>query len=234
MTDGHRAEVDYRRLIFAGAEPRVQPRLAFVAQRQERATLSIHSRFEPAGGEATDELLELDLAIHYPDATHAELRVVRAATTAADIPGIESTVGVTMPTTIHAMGLVDAPQVHAPAAASPRAVEYVRGALVQAAPVLVPTLPEQSIGDGARWGADDLHHTLIAHTDEAVVVERRGSISYQASLPDGRRVDVLEEQRYRIEAPLDGLARHMEATLEVRGSDGTCRSTRLYFDVERR
>lgn len=215
-----------------GDEPRRRPRVHFEPGREERATLTFDSLFEPAGAERARERLELELAVRYPTAQRVLLEVREARTTAGDIPAIETTLGTTAAMTFHPTGAAEQePELVLAPGAHPRAAAYVRGALVQVLPALVPAFPGEPVGEGARWGGQGLDFTLVEDAGDALHVERRTGLEREEVLPDGRRIDASEEQVYRILARLDRVARSIEAELRTRGSEGTRRRTELRFEV---
>ncbi len=214
-----------------GAAPRRQPRIAFEVDREERATLVFDSVFEPAGHPRVEEQLELELALTYEDSSRVRVEVRDARTTAGDIPAIGTTVGTTARVVFHPTGATEEPAVSPPAGANARAATYVRGALAQVLPALVPAFPDRAIGEGARWGGEGLSFRLVSDDGERLVIERRTGLDREEHLPDGRSIEASEEQVYRIDARLDRVARSVEAELLTRGDDGTRRETDLRFRV---
>lgn len=223
--------IGWLQLQEAGSEPRRRPRVAFEPGREERGTLTFDSVFEPAGHSRIEERLELELALTYEDSSHVRIEVREARTSAGDIPAIGSTVGTTARMVFHPTGATEEPVVTPPAGARPRAATYVRGALIQLLPTLVPAFPEEAIGRGARWGGQGLGFTLVADEGDALRIERRSGLDREELLPDGRSIEASEEQVYRIDARLDRVARSVEAELLTRGADGTRRETQLHFEI---
>ncbi len=219
------------RLFDAGREPRAAARFAFVPGRREQAVLEIDSRLTRGSETLQDEHASIRLDVRYPSADRVELTVRRAETTAADIPRIESAVGLRFAQRFHGTGETDLPEITFPDAAEPRSADYVRGAVVQVASNLLPVMPAEPVGGGARWARDELRFTLVAPPGELFSVERRSGIHGPTRLDTGETVIVNEEQVYRMDAPAKGIARHVEAELVAGQPGGATRTTRLRFDV---
>jgi hypothetical protein len=220
-----------RRVFDPGREPRVRDAFVFVPGRTGEHSLTLVSRLDRGASHLGEERLTLRLGVRYPTADTVELTLLHAETTSPNMRRIESTRGARSVQKFYPSGETELPEITLPPAVDARAGEYIQGALVQIASNLLPTLPHEPIGEGARWGGDDLRFELIARRGPLLVVERRSGKNGPTELATGETVFVKEEQTYRIDAPLDGIARRVEAVLVADQPGGTVMTTRLYFDA---
>ncbi|MFO0762075.1 MAG: hypothetical protein U0359_36890 [Byssovorax sp.] len=220
-------------LLDPGEAPREHPTFAFVPGRTEAARLGLHSRVERGGAPAGEEHVDLVFDLRYSAADTVVMTVRRAATTAPDIPRIGTTIGMIFTQKIHPSGEVEVPEVTYPPAVDPTAGSYIRGAVMQVAPNVVPLFPPEAVGPGARWALPNLMFSLRERRGEVFVVERRGGIHGPTKMEDGTVVMASEEQIYRMDAIANGVARRMEADLVAEGPPGTVRRTQMVLEIER-
>jgi hypothetical protein len=173
-------------------------------------------------------LLELTSVLSRGDKTLGEERVkvrlsVRHADTAA---------GMVLTQRFHPLGATDIPQVMTPKHASARAADYIHGAIMQLASGLLPVAPVEPVGEGARWGHEDLRFELIARRGDELTVERRSERKGIHKLATGDVVNLSETQTYRIETRPGSIARRIEAVLVSDQPDGSVITTRLRFEPE--
>jgi hypothetical protein len=216
-----------------GREPRSVLSFAFVRGRREGRVLEMNSHLELAGKTRVDEHLELRFAVAYPAVDRVELTLRRAATTARDIPSLDSTLGARIVQNLGKNGAVDPPGFIFPDGANGTAAQYVKGAVTEAAGAFLPQLPPTPIGVDARWrwSADAPTFRLDARHDPQLVLVRTTEIHEARRLERGRPIQIDEEQSTRIETTLDGIARHIDGQLVTGKGAGTKRTTQLKFDV---
>ena len=157
--------------------------------------------------------------------------MLHAETTAPDIQRIESTLGTRVVQKFYPSGVTEMPEITVPPAAHDRAGQYVQGAPVQIASNLLPVVPSEPIGEGSRWERQGLRFEMLARRGSLAVIERRSEHPGPTVLGTGETVFVSEEQTYRLEAPSDAIARHVDALLIADQPGGTVRTTRLQLDA---
>jgi hypothetical protein len=229
------AEVDDAdvHVLEEGREPRAVVRFAFVPGRREARVLEIDSHVELHDKPRVHEHVTLRFDLRYAAADAIELTLRRAETTAVDIPLIGTTVGATFTQKIGADGATDKPEAIFPAGADGTAKEYVQGAVVQLSSNLLPRVPATPIGEGARWrwGRHDAPvYRVESLRDGKIAVEVTAAIHGKRRMENGRIAPVNEDQTAHIEAPLDGIARHVASTLVVARSSGPKVTTEVHFD----
>jgi hypothetical protein len=227
--DASKAEI-----LDAGREPRSPLTFAFVPGRREARVLAMDSLLELHGTTRMSDRIELRFEVTYPAADSVALLLRHAETTAPDVSNIASTVGAVVRQELGKAATAEPPEVTFPAGADGTAAQYVKGAVVQGAAAFLPSLPSAPLGEGARWrfgGEDGARCDLVSRRDGRVVLERTAEIHGVRRLDVGKPVMVDEDQRMRIEIPLDGIARHVEATLVNEKAGGTKRTTHLRFEV---
>ncbi len=227
--DASRAEI-----VDEGREPRSPLTFAFVPGRREARVLGLESLLELKGETRVNDRLELRFDVAYPTADSVELVLRHAETTAADVKGIASTVGAVVKQQLGRAATGQPPEVTFPDSADGTAAQYVKGAVVQGTTAFLPSLPSAPVGEGARWrwgGEDGAHCDLVSRRNGLVVLDRTTEIHGVRRLEKGKPIMVNEDQRMRIETPLDGIARHVEATFVDEKVGGTKRTTHLRFEV---
>jgi hypothetical protein len=227
--DASRAEI-----IDEGREPRSPLIFAFVPGRHEARVLALESLLELKGETRVNDRLELRFDVTYPTADTVELVLRHAETTAADVKGIASTVGAVVKQQLGKAATGQPPEVTFPDSADGTAAQYVKGAVVQGTTAFLPSLPAAPVGEGARWkwgGEDGATCDLVSRRDRLVVLDRTTEIHGVRRREKGKAMIVNEDQRMRIETPLDGIARHVEATFVDEKVHGTKRTTHLRFEV---
>jgi len=219
------------RVLEAGREPRAQTTFAFVPGRAEKAVLELQSKMTRGDSTLGEERVTVRLDVRYSAKDKLEMTVTFAETTARDIQQISSTIGARLTQSFYPTGEMELPAFTPPAGADAHAAEYVKGALVQVASNLLPLVPKEPVGEGARWEHDALRYELLGRRGDLLTVERRSGRHGPTHLATGETVYVSEEQTYRIEAKPDGIARHVEALLVADQPTGAKLITRLNFDV---
>jgi hypothetical protein len=226
------SSADLRLVVLEqGREPRVAAAFVFVPGRTGEHSLTLESRLDRGSSKLGEERVALRLGVRYLTEDQVELTLLHAETTAPDIERIESTVGARLVQKFYPSGVTEMPEITTPPAADARAGQYIKGALVQIASNLLPVVPSEPIGEGSRWSRDDLRFEMLARPGSLFVIERRSGHHGPTRLDTGETVYVSEEQTYRIEAPPDGIARHVEALLVADQPGGTVRTTRLQLDA---
>lgn len=218
-------------VLDQGREPRVAAAFVFVPGRTGEHSLTLESRLDRGSTKLGEERLSLRLGVRYVTEDKVELTLLHAETTSPDIKRIESTVGARLLQKFYPSGVTEMPEITIPPAADARAGEYIKGALVQIGSNLLPVVPSEPIGEGSRWNQNDLRFEMLARRGSLVVIERRSGRNGPTQLDTGETIYVSEEQTYRIEAPPDGIARHVEALLVADQPGGTVMTTRLQLDA---
>ena len=207
---------------------------AFVPGRREARVLEIDTLLELAGKPRVNEHVELRFEVQYTAADAVEITLRGATTTATDVAGIQSTLGATFKQKFAKNGATQAPEANFPPGAEGAAKAYVQGALSQVSATMVPLVPTTPVGEDARWtwgNADGPRARLVSRKDTQIVVEQTTEIHGKRKIDTGKRIQVDEDQRSRIEAPLDGIARHIDSTLVADRERGTKRTMRVRFDA---
>jgi hypothetical protein len=221
-------------VLDEGREPRAPVTFAFIPGRREGRVLEIETRMEMGELTRVNERVELRFEVRYTAADAVELTLRRAETTAADVPGIATTAGAIFRQRFGKEGTADPPEIVFPPGANGTAKQYVEGAVTQVAASFLPAFPPGPLGEGARWRwgkGEGPTYRLVSRGDGKVVVEETLEIHGPRRRDRGKTVEVNEEQRTRIEAPLDGIARSIEATLVADRAKGTKQTTHLRFGV---
>lgn len=221
-------------ILEQGREPRALVTFAFVPGRKEARVLAVDSHLELKDQPRVDEQVELRFDVEYPAADSVTLTLRHAEATAADIPHVESTVGAVFRQRFGKDGAADPPQASFPPSATGAARQYVEGAVTQLASAFLPAFPSTPVGEGARWrwGAGDSPiFELKERRDDRLVVTETLEIRGPRPVDRGKVIDVSEDHALRIEAPRDGIARHVESTVVADRKKGTKRTTHLRFDV---
>jgi hypothetical protein len=220
-------------VLEEGKDPRAVVHFAFVPGRHEARVLEIDSHIEVHDKPRVHDHVILRFDLRYPAADAIELTLRGAETTVAEIPNIGTTVGATFKQTLAKDGATEPPTPTFPAGADGTAAEYVRGAVVQLSSTLLPHVPATPIGEGARWrwGPRDAPiYRLESLRDGRMTVEVTSAIHGPRRLETGKRIAVDEDQTTHIEAPLDGIARHVASTLVADRPSGPKVTTELHFD----
>jgi hypothetical protein len=221
-------------VLDEGREPRAPVTFAFVPGRREARVLEIDSRFEMGERSRLNEHVDLRFEVRYTAADAVELTLRHAETTAPDIPGIGTTLGAVFRQRFRKDGTADPPEAVFPPGANGTAKQYVEGAVTQVAASLLPAFPPRPLGEGARWRwgkGEGPTYQLVSRREGRVVVEEIVEIHGPRRVETGKTIQVNEDQRTRMEVPLDGIARNVEATLVIDPAKGTKRTTHLRFDV---
>ncbi len=221
-------------ILEEGHEPRQVVHFAFVPGRHEARVLEIDSHVELKDKPRMHEHVVLRFELRYVDADSIELTLRQAETTATDIPGIGTTIGAVFKQHFAADGAAEPTVPSFPAGADGTASEYVRGAVVQAASTLLPRVPPTPIGEGARWRwgrRDGPVYRLESLRDGRLAVEVTSAIHGRRRLENGKTRTVDEDQTAHVEAPLDGIARHVASTMVGLRASGPRISTELHFDA---
>lgn len=218
-------------VLDQGREPRAAAAFVFVPGRTAEYSLTLESRLDRGSTKLGEERLALRLGVRYVAEDKVELTLLHAETTSPDMQRIESTFGARVLQKFHPSGVTEMPEFSIPPAADARAGEYVKGALVQIGSNLLPVVPSEPIGEGARWNRNHLRFELLARRGPLLVIERRSGSNGPTQLDTGETVHVSEEQTYRIETPTDGIARHVEALLVADQPGGAVMTTRLQLDA---
>jgi hypothetical protein len=232
---GATAETDDKavHMLEEGREPRTVVHFAFVPGRHEVRVLEIDNHVEIREKPQVHEHVVLRFEVGYPAADTVELTLRRAETTASDIPNIGTTVGATFKQKLRSDGSTAPPEATFPAGSDGTAKEYVQGAVVQLSSNLLPRVPATPIGEGARWrwGRHDAPvYRVESLRDGKIAVEVTAAIHGKRRMENGRIAPVNEDQTAHIEAPLDGIARHVASTLVVARSSGPKVTTEVHFD----
>jgi hypothetical protein len=219
-------------VLESGREPRRLVTFVFVPGRHEARLLEVESRVEHEGALKMSDRVELRLEVRYLQADTVELVVRRAQTAATDVPRIESTVGGSFKVHFGKDGAAETPVAVFPESTDGVAQSYVQGVVSQVAPSLLPVVPSTPIGEGARWRVgtgEGPVHQLVSLKDGGLVVEQRGELRGQRRT-DRKMIEVNEDHDTRIDAPFDGIARHVETTVVEKRPHGYTYTTRLRFE----
>lgn len=220
------------RLFDAGKEPRAPVSFAFDEGRVERFQLELTSSLSRGDKTLGEERVKVQLSVKYIERHVVEMLVLDATTTAPDVTHAATAAGMLLTQRFHPLGGTDIPHVMTPKGAHARSADYIHGALMQLASGLLPVAPVEPVGEGARWGHDDLRFELIARRSDELTVERRSERKGINKLATGEIVNVSESQTYRIETRPGGIARRIEAVLVNDQPDGSVITTRLRFEPE--
>jgi hypothetical protein len=218
------------RLFDAGKEPRAPISFVFSEGAVERGQLELTSVLSRGDKTLGEERVTVKLSIRYPERHVVELFVLDATTTAPDVKHTDTTAGMLLTQRFHPLGATDVPQVMTPKQAHARSADYIHGALMQLAAGLLPVVPVEPVGEGARWAHEDLRFELITRRGADLTVERRSERKGINKLASGEIVNLSESQTYRIEMLPGGIARRVEAVLVSDQRDGTVITTRLRFE----
>ncbi|MCK6589810.1 MAG: hypothetical protein HUU21_17490 [Polyangiaceae bacterium] len=219
------------RLFDAGKEPRAPISFAFDVGRVERFGLELTSVLSQGEKTLSDERVTVKLSVKYIEPHVVEMLVLDATTTAPDVKGA-TTAGMLLTQRFHPLGATDIPHVLTPKLAHARSADYIHGALMQLASGLLPVAPAEPVGEGARWGHEDLRFELLSRRGDELVVERRSERKGIHKLAGGEIVNLSDTQTYRIEMRPGGIARRIEAVLVNDQPNGTVITTRLRFEPE--
>ena len=97
---------------------------------------------------------------------------------------------------------------------------------------LLPVVPAEPVGEGARWAHEDLRFELLSRSGDDLTVERRSERKGMSKLATGEIVNLSETQTYRIVTRPGYIARRIEAVLVADQPNGTVITTRLRFEPE--
>jgi hypothetical protein len=220
------------RLFDPGKEPRAPVSFAFQEGLVERWLLELTSVLSRGDKTLGEERVKVRLSVRHAERHAVEIIVLDAATTAPDVKNVDTAAGMVLTQRFHPLGATDIPQVMTPKHASARAADYIHGAIMQLASGLLPVAPVEPVGEGARWGHEDLRFELIARRGDELTVERRSERKGIHKLATGDVVNLSETQTYRIETRPGSIARRIEAVLVSDQPDGSVITTRLRFEPE--
>jgi hypothetical protein len=221
------------RLFEPGKEPRAPLSFIFREGGVERAQLELTSVLSRDDKTLGEERVKVRLSVRYAERHAVEIIVLDASTTAPEVQHVDTTAGMLLTQRFHPLGATEAlPKVMTPKQASARAADYIHGALMQLASGLLPVVPVEPVGEGARWAHDDLRFELLARRGDDLAVERRSERKGMNKLVTGELVSLSETQTYRIETRTGYIARRIEAVLVADQPNGTVITTRLRFEPE--